>query len=481
MTPVGAVFTPEPWARWALDRLDVPARVAAGATVCDPTAGTGAFALALAAAWAHHGPLEPAWVRGVTLVERHGPFLEEFARTWRDRWGFSFPEANLIEGDIVTHPPGRTFDLVVGNPPWVTYPDLSTEDQERYRPWFPRLGLVGAPSQLLLGASRVDLAALVTAQAFEVLVAPGGRAGFFLPLSLFHNDGAPRRWRRWRPDAVFDLTEARPFPGVGVRSCWAEFTPGAPPGDVVPFFTGNPGAWTRWDARADTPGAPWRTMAPGTSIPPPQFDLGPHQRPRQGINTGGLNAGFHVAGPPPQVDPAFVHPLAPKGPADGPGRWILVPYDRGGRILDEAEVTASGLAAYWAPWKERLQARRGVFLGSQLARGRWWALLGVGAYAFAPWKVVWSAYGRDRLDAVVRGPRDDGAVWQADQALQAYIPCDTEADAERIRDFLNGPEVAQYLASLQSAGTRNWAQPGRFKPLWRWPPPTGTRDGATGR
>ena len=480
MRPVlGAVFTPLPWARWALDRLDAPTRVAKGASFCDPTAGEGVFAMALAKAWAEGaGSFDPALARRITLIDRHGAFLEAFARRWRDHWGAPFPETNLIETDVVTHPPEVHFDLVAGNPPWITYPDLDQADQERYRPWFTALGLVGGASQLLLGRSRLDVAALVTARVFQSLVVPGGRAGFFLPLSLFHNEGTPERWRRWRPDAVFDLTESRPFAGVSTRCGWAEFTLAPTEASAPPrlnYFTGTPAAWVHHQAVTDTPGGPWRLLEPGTSAVLPHLTLEPWQRPRQGVNTGGCNAAFHVGAPPPGVDPRCVHPLA--GKTD---RWILVPYDRDGRLWDEDEVERSGLAGWWKPWKERMAARRGVFLGSQLSKGRWWALLGVGAYAFAPYKVVWSAYGKGRLDAQVYGPRDDGSVWQADQALQAYVPCTTQADAHRVTDFLNGPGVGAYLAGLRGAGTRSWAQPGRFKPLWRWSPASGTGVAATG-
>jgi hypothetical protein len=471
MNRLGVIFTPPVWAGWALDRLDAPALVAAGATFCDPTAGEGAFALALSEAWAtRSGTFDPTWARRITLVERQGEFLETFARVWHQRWGYSFPERNLIQTDVVTAPPDRRFDFVAGNPPWITYPDLESEDQERYRPWFQTLRLVGGPSELLLGRSRLDLAALVTARAFETLTKPGGRAGFFLPLSLFHNDGAPGLWRRWRPDTVFDLTEAQPFPGIATRCGWAEFTPDAPPrGSPIPYFTGKPGHWRRHDAVADTVGAPWRLVVSGTVPTLPVSDLEPWQRPRQGINTGGANEAFHVSSPPPGIDPAYVHPLADRpGRRKKEGGWILVPYDHQGRILDETELIRSGLAAYWSDWVSRLAARRGILLGSQLNKGRWWALLGVGTYAFAPYKVIWSAYGKDKIDALVYGPRNDKAVWQADQALQAYIPCTEESDARRIAEFLNGEEVAAYLTSLRGAGTRNWAQPGRFKPLWRW-------------
>ncbi len=484
MIAPGVVFTPSAWARWAVERLNAPALVAAGATFCDPTAGEGAFVFALAEATVGlRGVPDAAWADRVWLIERDGAFLETFARRWREAWGFAFPERNLIETDVVLNPPKRQYDLVAGNPPWITYPDLSSQDQAAYRPWFQTLDLVGPPSQLLLGRSRLDLAALVTASVFTNLVSPRGRAGFFLPLSLFHNDGSAARWRSWRPDSVVDLTELRPFPGVATRCGWAEFTPGSPPavGRPIPYLTGSPGRWEEQEAVEHTEGAPWRIIPKGTSAALPSCPLQTWQRPRQGINTGGANAAFHVVGPPPGVDPSFVHPLATaRLRGTDAKKWILVPYHRNGSLLDENELEASGLAAFWSAWRERLSSRRGVLLGSQLSRGRWWALLGVGAYAFTPYKVVWSAYGRARLDASVLGPRSDGSVWQADQALQAYIPCLDEAEAQRLRDFLNSEPVADYLASLRGAGTKNWAQPGRFKPLWRFPQESCVQEGTTG-
>ncbi len=411
MAPLGAVFTPPSWARWAVERLDLPARVTAGATVCDPTAGEGSLAFALADRAQGGGVLDAAWAGRITLIDREGDFLESFARTWHGRYGFAFPEANLVEGDVVTRPPARRFDFVVGNPPWASYPELDPEDQERYRPWFRDLDLVGRPSELLLGRSRLDVAALVTARAFA-LVNEGGRAGFFLPLSLFHS-GSAARWRRWVPDAIFDLTEARVFPEVATRYGWAEFSLGSRT-KAPRYFTGRPDAWVPWDAVQDAPDGPWRLVPPGARSPVPRFPLAPGQRPRQGLNTGGANAAFHVPSPPTDVDPALVHPLVRPGK---PEKWILVPYHRDGRILEERELEASGLAQFWRDWKERLAARRGLYLGSQLKRGRWWALLGAGAYAFAPYKVLWSAYGQKRLVPQVWGPRGDGRVWQADQAL----------------------------------------------------------------
>ena len=97
-------------------------------------------------------------------------------------------------------------------------------------------------------------------------------------------------------------------------------------------------------------------------------------------------------------------------------------------------------------------------------RGCWWALLGVGPYAFAPFKVMWEAYGKDQFNPIV--VRDvDGQVWQGNQAMHAFIPCWQEAEAQRIKTALENPEILALLHQLNGAGRCNWAQPGKIKKI----------------
>ncbi len=90
----------------------------------------------------------------------------------------------------------------------------------------------------------------------------------------------------------------------------------------------------------------------------------------------------------------------------------------------------------------------------------WWALLGVGPYNFAPYKIVWEAYGRKKFS-----PQIFEGQWQANQALQAFIPCDSEKEAKNILQKLENPVVEKILLSHRMEGTMNWAQPGKIKKL----------------
>jgi hypothetical protein len=107
-----------------------------------------------------------------------------------------------------------------------------------------------------------------------------------------------------------------------------------------------------------------------------------------------------------------------------------------------------------------LEARRGHWLRRWIERGRWWALLGVGPYCFTPYRVTWPAYGADRFT-----PRVVPSPWQGQQALHAHIACETYDEALALAAALGRPAVEAYLRAFGTAGTRNFAQPGRVARL----------------
>jgi hypothetical protein len=145
-----------------------------------------------------------------------------------------------------------------------------------------------------------------------------------------------------------------------------------------------------------------------------------------------------------------------------PRRWVLLPHDpTTGQPLTPEEVAACPeLAAYLDRCRPHLETRRGQWLGRWIDGGRWWALLGVGPYCFTPYRVTWPAYGATRFS-----PRVFAAPWQGQQALHAHIACDSRKAAESLRAALGRPEVEEYLRAFGTAGTRNFAQPGRVARL----------------
>ena len=75
---------------------------------------------------------------------------------------------------------------------------------------------------------------------------------------------------------------------------------------------------------------------------------------------------------------------------------------------------------------------------------------------------MWEAYGRRTFHPVVLGSVA-GQPWQANQALQALMPCPDQTSAQHLAEQLGNATVQDYLTAQQMAGTMNWAQPGRIK------------------
>src|SRR5947209_1193531 len=223
--PVGAVFTPRPWAAWLAETAGALDAWLAGATVLDPTCGRGDLLLGLLAAARRRGLPARDWpVHRLYGVEREPAFLRQFVRQARAEFGVEWPRDHLICADFLRSAPAVRADVLLGNPPWVNFADLPDRDKAALKPLFLRYGLVADRRGLLLGSSRVDLAALVIAKAVADHLRPYGSAAFFLPLSLLFNDGAHAGFRHFRAgdttfalEALFDLTDSGAFAGVATR------------------------------------------------------------------------------------------------------------------------------------------------------------------------------------------------------------------------------------------------------------------------
>lgn len=499
--PVGAVFTPRPWAVWLAEAGGAVDAWLAGATVLDPTCGRGDLLLGLLAAARRRGLPPRDWpVHRLYGVEREPTFLRQFVRQARAEFGVEWPRDRLTCADFLRAAPALRTDVLLGNPPWVNFADLPDGDKAALKPLFLRYGLIADRRRLLLGSSRIDLAALIIAKAVADHLRPHGTASFFLPLSLVFNDGAHAGFRRFRAgdasfalEAIFDLTACDVFAGIATRYGAGRFRRDALTCPPVPCFRGRPGAWRRsWAAPLAGPDGPFAVADTAAELERlravPRIPVAPGVRPRQGVNPCGASRLLFLDGVRPldekRVEATsaalgravlprrFVYPLL--GGAqfnDGvapPRQWVLLPHDPAtGRPLAAEQVAAEPeLAAYLDRGRSALAGRRGRWLAAWIGRGQWWALLGVGPYCFAPYRVAWPAYGADRF-----APRVfecwGGQPWQGRQALHAFVACDSRGAAEGLAAALGRPEVEAYLRAFGAAGTRSWAQPGRLGRLFQ--------------
>lgn len=497
----GVFFTPARWARWAVEKYAVHQAWAEGAVVLDPSAGEGALLEAVVDAALDDGvEVTSEMLSRLHGVEVQPGLLAGLQRRLAQRHGLELPDQNMVETDFLRVNVPVTADVLLGNPPWINFVDLPGEYKEAVKPLFLSYGLVQNRRSVLLGSSRVDLAALFFCRALRENLRHGGRAFFFLPLSLLLNDGAHDAFRgyevkgtRFCVDEVHDFAGEQVFEGVSTRYCLVAMTRDREPHFPLAYFTRDPGGrcWREGQASppASDPCGPLLVTDDGAGSPPPQqpvVTVARRSQPRQGANTCGANGVFIFSraatagagvvrvtdqdGQEAELPAELVFPLVGKeqfGARDTPPRrFVLLPHDvETGRPLDEERLRSLPLA--WDYLRARhalLEQRKGVMINSWIRRGRWWALLGVGPYSFAPYKVLWQAYGKRTFE-----PRlftsAGGRAWQGNQAMHAFMPFWREQDAREVLAALRQPDVEQTLLRQRMAGTCNWAQPGRIKRL----------------
>jgi hypothetical protein len=425
-------FTPRPWAVWLAETSGTLDAWLNGATVLDPTCGRGDLLLGLVAAAVRRGrPARELPLRRLFGVEREPRLLRELVRDGRREFGVEFPRENLHCTDFLLDPPHLRADVLLGNPPWANFADLPAGDKDALKPLFVRYGLVPDRRLLLLGGSRVDVAALVVAKAVADHLRPDGQAAFFLPLSLLTGDGAHAGFRRYvsfAVTAVFDFAGVPAFPGVATRYGAVLLRR-----DAAPRW---PVSWTsisasRSAAPLDNAAGPLAVADDAAALDRlrslPRIVVPPGVRPRQGVNPCGASRVLFLRNVRPlDADRAeatsavagrvvlprrFVYPLLTAdqfADADAPPRrWVLLPHDpaTGQPLTPEQVAIYPELAAYLDRCRPLLEGRRGQWLRRWINRGRWWALLGVGPYCFAPYRVAWPAYGATRFSPRVFAAR----------------------------------------------------------------------------
>ena len=497
----GVVYTPQYWARWAVTRFGIHRLWMEGSRILDPGCGEGSLLLSLIMEALRDGysPTDGDLKR-LRGVDVDSAALDVFRHTLTGILGREAPQDIAVQDDYLLNDPAFPSEIILSNPPWLSFGDLEDTKKTEYKPLFRNSGLVDKARELLLGGSRIDLSALFISTGLQRDLKNGGIGYFFLPMSLFRSEGAHRgfRSRLFSPESGFALNEVRelgdgrPFPGAGTKAGFAEIRRNASQIWPVKWYraTGSD-RWHRMEARpVNGIGSPLIPLEKGEPLPElPVIPVPPGTRPRQGANPCGAASVFvfdsaeeidgttllmtNRDGQSTPLPSELIHPLLTGRnfrdrsfrERQKPRRWIFLPYLSSGEPMDPDELRKFPEALNWLEkHRDALEGRRGTLLQRRMNQGFLWAMMGVGAYAFAPWKLVWEAYGQSEFrPGLFHCPPHRN--WQGNQALHAYLPFWQEEDARRTLSILESGETERYLRSLGGADTKNWAQPSRIRRL----------------
>lgn len=398
-------------------------------------------------------------------------------------------------------------DLVIGNPPWVNWEYLPPAYQERSLALWKKYGLVSGKGPEL-SFLKSDVSDLVTYAAADRLLAQGGLLAFVLRQGVFKSHRNGREFRRFRlPDGTGlgvlraeDLSGLKVFPGAAASGAALYLRKGEDTVYPVPYIL--------WEKRPDAgrgpidphaslarvltrvtvreqrampagedPAAPWLT-APAQELGALEGVLGHNAyRARTGVFTGGANAVYWLTvrsageglvtaanltarakrqAPPVEavLEPDFLYPMLKGG---GIRRWqtgydsyLLCPHTVRTKLRPvpwgQLEERCPRTAAYLASFREVLDARRG-FAGWERAvqREEFHAVLRVGTYTFAPWKVVWKYIASEFVCAVI-GTADD--PWLGKKLLLPnekvmFVATEREEEAYYLCGLLSSTPVAR--------------------------------------
>ncbi len=494
----GAFFTPFSWAKKIVAKHFFKEWLK-GATIFDPTAGDGIFIECFVSLAQENGiALDQEKLSRLYGIELNPKYIEGFFERIKSKYSIGFPKTNFIQGDILFQEKEIRADFLVGNPPWVNFTDLDENYKEKIKHLFLEFGLVKNQKDLLLGNARTDIATLILAKVLHSNLKENGKAIFFLPLSIFQNDGANQEFRNYRVkgihfcvEDIMDFNGNKIFEDILGRYGVAQFHRNKKQIFPIKYHILKNGQWHTHKAK------PLFNLTDPLTV----FDNGELEsrldnfqkivlpkncQPRQGINTCGANDIFffhsfklvaedkvelkNKLGDKIVINTKHIFPLTVSSTLTAkkpkPEKVILIPHFENGKPLALSTLKEEeSLYNYLCRYKTQLQKRKGVLINTWINKGFWWALMGVGGYNFLPYKIMWKAFGDNVFSPKLLQPDKDFGSWQGNQSLNAYIGTQSLDEAKDILNKLKNPLIQDYLSSLRMQGTCNWAQPGRMKKL----------------
>lgn len=492
----------------------------------DPTAGGGAFALAVARQAAAQREAFPEFV----AFDRDPWSLFSAASAIRlARWWASASDDSPLsvgQVDVIAMNDRLNsispFDRIVGNPPWILWDQFQSNDRVAMLDRWREYGLQTESGMAsILGGGKRDYSFLVLLKVAHHWLADRGQLSFVLPQSAFKSTTSGRGLRRWRlPDetplcveSVDDLSRFQPFAGATVKTVVARITKG--------LTTTYPVSYRVWSSANETDAVlHWaRPSDASDELSGWHHDDGAESEwfhhlsghsayeAHLGVNTGGAagiywltklreeNGLWRMANladrgkkkvPPVEalLEPDHLYPaLLGKDVAPWraePSAWLLMVQDVSRRrglgeeyLQDKTPRTFAYLKSFESTLRGRAAQKRYFSKptkgGEAIDTGPFYSMFNVGSYTLAPIKVVWNRMG-NRLAAAVISQCEGKLVLP--QETHCFFGVDSWDEGDFVAALLNSDWTQRFLERLSPNSSKSFGTPrvmhririGRFDP-----------------
>lgn len=403
-----------------------------------------------------------------------------------------------------------TFDLIVGNPPWVNWEDLPQSYRDQTKVLWQNYGLFSLSGhEARLGGGKKDISMLMMYVAIDRYLKDRCKLCFVITQTLFKTQGAGDGFRRFRlgqtgpsfkVEQLDDMVELQPFEGATNRTALVLCLKGEKTKYPLPYtlwrkkekgkieldytFEEASEATVRSNLKAqpvdysDT--SPWVSAAP-KALRAIQKIVGKSEyRGYEGANSGGANAVYWISiqkingsqanienlvdaskkefkSLATQIETRLIFPLLR-------GRdmrkwnsttrfWQIIPQDpktRRGYELKWMEKNCPRTLAYFTEFEASLRARPAFKKYQETSP--FWSQYNVGPYTFSPFKVAWKGISDGMLtcavisDALVGGEKKP--VIPHDNIT--FVPFDKEDEAHFVCSMLNS-NPSSFITKTTSA------------------------------
>lgn len=511
---LGEYYTPNWLANFVLNRIDYRGK----RSLLDPACGSGTFLILAYQRLLQAGIADPlSKIVGIDVNPLACLSAKANLILNMSAWDEQIILPIYCADSLLNPPDIGEFDVIIGNPPWVNWETLPEDYRQETKSLWERYGLFPHTGfDTILGKGKKDISLVLTYAVIDNYLSKTGTLAFIMTQSVLKTGGSAEGFRRFefgekkiKPSHVDDFSKLRVFSGAETKPIVLILTHDAPPQASYYLWQSAGKRTIKDDADddiidslsysdfiaepIDTPTSAWLTGKKAALTAVRKVVGKSDYTAHAGVYTGGANAVYWLDILEKKDNRLLVRNIiqGSKRPVPQVETWLeadfIYPFLRGRDVsqwgakpsahilIVQDPVTRQGYDEQWLqknyPLTYNYLKQFETNLRQRATYKRYfrdtvpfYTMFDIGAYTFAPYKVVWHGFGKKRMEAVVIGSINDKPI-MTNQAMHPFIGLENEDEAHFLAACLNSAPFEFAVISHTQSGGKSFAQPGILERL----------------